>query len=236
MYIHKLCIKNFKCFEDTEGTFTSPASPLADNLEHPNVNLILGNNGVGKSSLLQAAVLALLSGAIEQSGFVPRHLVRRGGPDSAIIQAEVYLEQQDLPRINVGDPTHLTERTRTQINQLGDVERLSSSSRGERPKVFISFAKQNQRQAHTLRDLLHNADIVDVAGPWNVQLGDDIRTTLDNLIVQSAVVVCLISPAYLASHRIARGEYYALILFSVVGMMVMVSAVDLFALFIGLEM
>ena len=58
-----------------------------------------------------------------------------------------------------------------------------------------------------------------------------------NLIcIFGAILACLISPAYLADHRMARGEYYALILFSVVGMMVMAAGADLFAIFIGLEM
>ena len=41
---------------------------------------------------------------------------------------------------------------------------------------------------------------------------------------------------YLPALRIDQGEYYALLMLSVVGMYVMVAAVDLFALFVGLEL
>jgi NADH-quinone oxidoreductase subunit N len=53
-------------------------------------------------------------------------------------------------------------------------------------------------------------------------------------IVSAAMAVCL-GPAYLERQGFHRGEYYILILFSVTGMMTMVSAADLLVLFLGLE-
>jgi NADH-quinone oxidoreductase subunit N len=65
---------------------------------------------------------------------------------------------------------------------------------------------------------------------------DGFGLTSQLILLLGGAMACLMSPAYLASHKMARGEYYALVLFSVVGMMTMVAAVDLFTIFLGLEM
>lgn len=55
------------------------------------------------------------------------------------------------------------------------------------------------------------------------------------LVIAIAAVTILSSFEYMAVQRIRAGEYYALILFSVVGMVLMSSAVELVMIFIGLE-
>jgi len=55
------------------------------------------------------------------------------------------------------------------------------------------------------------------------------------LVILIAAVVILTSFEYMAVQRIRAGEYYALILFSVVGMGLMTSAVELVLIFIALE-
>jgi NADH-quinone oxidoreductase subunit N len=55
------------------------------------------------------------------------------------------------------------------------------------------------------------------------------------LVIAIAAVIILSSFEYMAVQRIRAGEYYALILFSVVGMAIMSSAVELVLIFIGLE-
>ncbi len=52
----------------------------------------------------------------------------------------------------------------------------------------------------------------------------------------TAALAILCSPAVLQSNRMDRGEYYLLILFSVIGMIVMAAAADLLTLFIALEL
>ncbi|MCZ7626635.1 MAG: hypothetical protein M5R38_13390 [Candidatus Methylomirabilis sp.] len=52
----------------------------------------------------------------------------------------------------------------------------------------------------------------------------------------SAALILMMSIGYLKSERIDKGEFYPLILFATLGMMLMVSAVDLLILYIGLEM
>jgi NADH-quinone oxidoreductase subunit N len=54
-------------------------------------------------------------------------------------------------------------------------------------------------------------------------------------VLSVGILTVLLSPAYLRSSRIDRGEYYALALFSVVGMMGLVAARELISLFVALE-
>jgi len=55
------------------------------------------------------------------------------------------------------------------------------------------------------------------------------------LLLGIAMVAVLLSPSYLRAHGLDRGEYYALLLMSVVGMLGLVSSVELVSLFVALE-
>src|SRR6185436_18494470 len=55
------------------------------------------------------------------------------------------------------------------------------------------------------------------------------------LILGIGTLVVLLSPSYLRANGLDRGEYYALVLFSMVGMMGLVSALDLISIFVALE-
>jgi NADH-quinone oxidoreductase subunit N len=65
---------------------------------------------------------------------------------------------------------------------------------------------------------------------------DTFSVFFDFLVIAIAAVVILSSFEYLAVQRIRASEYFALILFGVVGMTVMSSAIELVLIFIGLEM
>lgn len=64
---------------------------------------------------------------------------------------------------------------------------------------------------------------------------DEFSVFFHFLVIGIAAVVILSSFEYMAVQRIRAGEYYALILFGVVGMALMSSAVDLVLIFIALE-
>ena len=64
---------------------------------------------------------------------------------------------------------------------------------------------------------------------------DGFSVFFNYLVIAIAAVVILSSFEYMAVQKIRAGEYYALILFSAVGMSVMSSAVELVLIFIGLE-
>jgi NADH-quinone oxidoreductase subunit N len=55
------------------------------------------------------------------------------------------------------------------------------------------------------------------------------------VLALAALLTCALSITYLAELRINHGEYYALVLLSVSGMMLLVSSVDLLAVFLGFE-
>ncbi|PWR23780.1 AAA family ATPase [Zavarzinia compransoris] len=66
----------------------------------PNVNLLLGINGAGKSTMLDAVALAALSPVIaDSSGFRPYALIRRNArglsPERAMAKVEVVIHPQD---------------------------------------------------------------------------------------------------------------------------------------------
>jgi NADH-quinone oxidoreductase subunit N len=64
---------------------------------------------------------------------------------------------------------------------------------------------------------------------------DDFALFFQALILAIGIVAVLLSPSYLRETAIDRGEYYALMLFAIVGMMGLVSALELVALFVALE-
>jgi NADH-quinone oxidoreductase subunit N len=64
---------------------------------------------------------------------------------------------------------------------------------------------------------------------------DDFALFFQGLILAVGIVAVLLSPSYLRETGIDRGEYYALVLFSIVGMLGLVSALELVAVFVALE-
>jgi NADH-quinone oxidoreductase subunit N len=64
---------------------------------------------------------------------------------------------------------------------------------------------------------------------------DGLALFLQALVLGVAIVTVLLSPAYLRAVGIERGEYYALLLFSVVGMLGLVSSLELVSMFVALE-
>ena len=94
MYIETLTLKNFKNFYQETVTFNQPGEGNGSN-----INLLLGNNGSGKTTVMQAAALAILNEVLPQSGFVARNLIRKKTnnqfADEAYLKAKVTLHPQD---------------------------------------------------------------------------------------------------------------------------------------------
>jgi NADH-quinone oxidoreductase subunit N len=65
---------------------------------------------------------------------------------------------------------------------------------------------------------------------------DRFSALVSALISLAALLACALSIQYLDELRINHGEYYALVLFSVAGMLLLVCAVDMLPVFLGLEL
>jgi NADH-quinone oxidoreductase subunit N len=78
------------------------------------------------------------------------------------------------------------------------------------------------------------ADFPGLAFSGNVRI-DAFSVFFHTLIIAIAAAIILVSYEYMAVQHIRAGEYYALILFGVVGMTLMSSAVELVLIFIALE-
>ncbi len=110
MYIESLTVKNLRCFRAVkEMTFQFPGRVVHKDAPAPpalrNVNLLLGNNGTGKTTILKGIALSLIAPVAQSAGLRPYNLVRRvyhGGkgrrPENAEINAEVLLTTQDFER------------------------------------------------------------------------------------------------------------------------------------------
>lgn len=70
----------------------------------------------------------------------------------------------------------------------------------------------------------------------NMFVADDFALFTKTLVMLGAVFTLALSGTYLKERGIARFEYPILIIFAVIGMMMMISANDMMALYIGLEM
>lgn len=82
---------------------------------------------------------------------------------------------------------------------------------------------------------------VSLLGPGGETFGtmyisDGYSTFFKIIFFINVILTILISIKYIAVERVNYGEYYSLILFSTIGMMIMASAGDLIALYLGLEL
>ncbi len=76
-----------------------------------------------------------------------------------------------------------------------------------------------------------------VFNPANPMMRLDAFSSLATaLIALASLLGCMLSISYLVELRINHGEYYALLLLAACGMMVLVAAVDMMAVFLGLEL
>ncbi len=95
MYIDSIRIENFRTYRHAEIDLLHPDRTSADlkksfglDVLYPNVNLILGNNGMGKSAFLKAIALGCLGPTVRDSGIFPYRFVRRE-PGSAEVSTTI---------------------------------------------------------------------------------------------------------------------------------------------------
>lgn len=86
MYAKKLSAYDFRCFGKAEMKLQYPGRADKGTSEIPNVNLILGDNGGGKSSVLRAIAIAVLAPVLLESGFVAYRMVRRPDGKNSLVK------------------------------------------------------------------------------------------------------------------------------------------------------
>lgn len=104
MYLDTLSVKNLRCFRAVpEMTFQYPGKASDSGPALKNVNLLLGNNGTGKTTILKGIALSMIAPVAQSAGVRPYNLVRRvyhkgkgRRPENAEVTARVLLTQQDF--------------------------------------------------------------------------------------------------------------------------------------------
>ena len=144
MYIESLTLKNIRTFVDETLEFVHPdrafrsrkkttenGSPLLPKPRLPNVNLLLGDNGSGKSTVLRAIAMAALGPSFEDTKLPTSELVRRAPGEmywntkgeSARIEADLLLHDQDRA-------AERRLRSAFNLTRRGELERRRSASKG----------------------------------------------------------------------------------------------------------
>jgi hypothetical protein len=137
MYIRSLDISDLRAVQRGHIDLLYPRrerdKPFKDLTSWPprldNVNLLLGVNGAGKSTMLDAAALAILSPIIAQSGYRPYYLMRRmskgRSAKRASINAELIIHEQD--GIKSRDRKGRQHHVKTIVLKRGDIERVQGA-------------------------------------------------------------------------------------------------------------
>lgn len=97
MYVEKLTMKDFRCFEQAAVTFVYPGKDGLPPEAMNNVTLLIGINGTGKTSVLKGVALGVLAPIIWHIGYRPYMLVRRASesgpqPKGAVLSRQFLLE------------------------------------------------------------------------------------------------------------------------------------------------
>ena len=144
MYARTLSIYDFKPIGKAQLALQYPGRRGKGASEVPNVNLILGDNGGGKSSVLRALAIAMLAPALLVSGFVPVRLVRRPRAEERPVD-ESLLKVEVVP--GAGERFD-TRSKRRKAELLARIER--------RPRSDIDLLHLESTPDSPITDLIHD--------------------------------------------------------------------------------
>ena len=141
MYVESVSMTDFRCFEKAETTFVYPGMPGLPEGALPNVTLLIGINGAGKTSLLRGVALGLLTDGIHSLGYIPYSLIRVN-PKRAIQQSQLRCraiantdeERRKLFDMKVDRNDWITPRNMNPVKLLANPH--SFSNRFEGPVQF----------------------------------------------------------------------------------------------------
>jgi DNA polymerase III delta prime subunit len=134
MYVSRIDIRNMRCFAHASVDLAYPGVTPKPAHGPPNVTLLLGENGTGKTTVLKAIAHAVLGEALRDSSYSPYSLVRRVRAERvppALVTATVHLAKLEVPglRARTGDVSlELRALPGTRRDKLGRSTLLSPSS------------------------------------------------------------------------------------------------------------
>lgn len=141
MHVRTVKIENLRSIAEAEITLNDPAD---GRMLYPNVNVILGNNGAGKSTVLRAIAMGILAPSLADSGYRPDSMVRRlpeqpaakarrrKAPQIATAAVSLTLHAQDgLPGLSDGAKNGGLTIT-GEVAVRGDFERFEWREEGKR--------------------------------------------------------------------------------------------------------
>jgi predicted ATPase len=133
VYVRSLRIQNLRCFREAQLTLQYPGREQESPPTLPNINLLLGDNGSGKTTVFKAIALAILAPVIEGSGYVPYELTRRKhtiGEGKAEVEADVFLHGQDVGIHGTDFEPPGSGRSRVRIHKIRDHEQIERRDEG----------------------------------------------------------------------------------------------------------
>lgn len=137
MYVDHLSIYGFKCFGKAVLKLRHPRDEQ-ETLSPRNVNLILGDNGGGKSSVLKAIAISVLAPVLLESGFVPFRLVRRPDGNKAFIKVIGIPDEVDSSA-SQNAAKSLALMARIERRDHGDLDRLHTEHTPNSPLEKLIF-------------------------------------------------------------------------------------------------
>ena len=134
MYVDSITMREFRTFKKSSIDFVHPEKPISPESSRPglaNMNLVIGGNGCGKTTLLKGIALASLGPAVARSGLFPYHLIRRKAGLPA--EAEAFIEADFTPNAQDEIPEWVSRvESRIRVDQRGDLEQLHWAHRDDK--------------------------------------------------------------------------------------------------------
>ena len=135
MYTDSITMREFRTFKRASIGFVHPDARIPVESGSPkfaNMNLVIGGNGCGKTTLLKGIALAALGPAVADSGLFPYRLIRRADGDPS--ETGALVEATFTPNVQDEVPRWISRvESRIRVDHRGDLERFRWEHLDEKP-------------------------------------------------------------------------------------------------------